>query len=618
MVSVYDMITALLEARSAVLADVDVTSGPPERLLVRSNLTGTMQLYELDGGSGLRQLTDLPEPVTTGHYLPGQRRAVIAVDTGGNERHQLYLLDLEPDRQSTGDRPAGPRDLEPLTEEPKYGHHFAGISADGQFLAYVSNQSNGVDFNLWVCDLGRGDHSRVFASGGWCQPASGFSPDGRFVSVTRPGPRPLDDDLLLVELATGEVTNPLPHPAEAALVGPPAWVDGSTFYASSSVGRNFTAIVRHDLATGATGTLPGSGQDHDDRVISSRSGETLAVITNRDGASEVQLLGTHDLGEGESVQFAEPGVLTDVVPDPVLSGDGRRLFYTLTTPRAPAAVWVYDRQTKQTRCLTSTPGAVPPQQLVAPERVVIESFDGERIPLFVFRPRDHRPDGRVVVKVHGGPESQAVLLFDPVVQGLVGAGYTVIVPNVRGSTGYGKRYASLDDTTRRLDSVRDLAAVHAWIARSGLGADKAALWGASYGGYMVLAGLAFQPDLWAAGVDIVGVANFVTFLENTSDYRRAHREREYGSLEHDREFLIAASPMTRVDAIRAPLFVIHGRNDPRVPVSEAEQLVAKLRQSDVRCELLIYEDEGHGLVKLKNMLDAYPKAIAFLDDVLGP
>ena len=260
---------------------------------------------------------------------------------------------------------------------------------------------------------------------------------------------------------------------------------------------------------------------------------------------------------------------------------------------------------------------MPPEQLVAPERVVIESFDGERIPLFVFRPRDHRPDGRVVVKVHGGPESQAVLLFDPVVQGLVGAGYTVIVPNVRGSTGYGKRYASLDDTTRRLDSVRDLAAVHAWIARSGLGADKAALWGASYGGYMVLAGLAFQPDLWAAGVDIVGVANFVTFLENTSDYRRAHREREYGSLEHDREFLIAASPMRHVGAIRAPLFVIHGRNDPRVPVSEAEQLVAKLRQSDVRCELLIYEDEGHGLVRLRNKLDAYPRAIAFLDDVLA-
>ena len=210
---------------------------------------------------------------------------------------------------------------------------------------------------------------------------------------------------------------------------------------------------------------------------------------------------------------------------------------------------------------------------------------------------------------------QAVLLFDPVLQGLVAEGYAVVVPNVRGSTGYGKRYASLDDTTRRLDSVRDLASVHAWIARSGLAADRATLWGGSYGGYMVLAGLAFQPELWAAAVDIVGISDLVTFLENTSDYRRAYHEHEYGSLEHDREFLAAASPLRHADAMRAPLFVIHGRNDPRVPVSEAEQLVAKLRERGTRCELLIYEDEGHGLVRLENMLDAYPHAVAFLDDV---
>ena len=143
------------------------------------------------------------------------------------------------------------------------------------------------------------------------------------------------------------------------------------------------------------------------------------------------------------------------------------------------------------------------------------------------------------------------------------------------------------------------------------------LWGGSYGGYMVLAGLAFQPELWAAGVDIVGISDLVTFLENTSDYRRAHREREYGSLERDREFLAAASPLRRADEIRAPLFVIHGRNDPRVPVSEAEQLVANLRRRGVRCELAIYEDEGHGLARLVNRLDAYPRAVAFLDEVLG-
>ncbi len=219
--------------------------------------------------------------------------------------------------------------------------------------------------------------------------------------------------------------------------------------------------------------------------------------------------------------------------------------------------------------------------------------------------------------VHGGPEAQATQLFNPVIQGLVLAGFGVVVPNVRGSTGYGKRYASLDDTTKRLDSVADLAAVHGFLDQAGFDAARAALWGGSYGGYMVLAGVAFSPDLWAAGVDIVGISDLVTFLQNTSDYRRAHREREYGSLQHDRAFLEAASPMRRVDDIRAPLFVIHGRNDPRVPVSEAEQLVAHLRERGIRCELRIYDDEGHGLARLANRLDAYPAAVAFLQDLLG-
>jgi dipeptidyl aminopeptidase/acylaminoacyl peptidase len=254
----------------------------------------------------------------------------------------------------------------------------------------------------------------------------------------------------------------------------------------------------------------------------------------------------------------------------------------------------------------------------------VTSFDGESVPVFVFRPRPG-PDGfggdagrpPVVVFVHGGPEAQATQLFNPVIQGLVLAGFGVVVPNVRGSTGYGKRYASLDDTTKRLDSVADLAAVHGFLDQAGFDAGRAALWGGSYGGYMVLAGVAFLPDLWAAGVDIVGISDLVTFLQNTSEYRRAHREREYGSLQEDRAFLEAASPMRRVDEIRAPLFVIHGRNDPRVPVSEAEQLVAHLRERGIRCELRIYEDEGHGLARLANRLDAYPAAVTFLHDVLG-
>jgi dipeptidyl aminopeptidase/acylaminoacyl peptidase len=198
------------------------------------------------------------------------------------------------------------------------------------------------------------------------------------------------------------------------------------------------------------------------------------------------------------------------------------------------------------------------------------------------------------------------------VQELAAAGHTVLVPNVRGSTGYGKRWYSADDGRRRLDSVADLAALHAYLPELGLDQARAALMGGSYGGYMVLAGLAFQPRLWAAGVDIVGIASLVTFLENTSAYRRAYREREYGTLAGDREFLHAASPLTRIDDITAPLFIIHGANDARVPLSEAEQIHAGLLSRGLECELVVYDDEGHGLAKRANRADALQKALGFL------
>jgi dipeptidyl aminopeptidase/acylaminoacyl peptidase len=185
------------------------------------------------------------------------------------------------------------------------------------------------------------------------------------------------------------------------------------------------------------------------------------------------------------------------------------------------------------------------------------------------------------------------------------------MPNVRGSTGYGKAYTHLDDVYLRMDSVKDLACAAKWLCERGH--ERIAVMGGSYGGFMVLAALTEYPELWTAGVDIVGIANLVTFLENTGSYRRALREPEYGTLEHDRPFLESISPIHKAEKIRAPLMVIHGKNDPRVPVGEAEQIVDKVRGNGGAVEYLLYDDEGHGLAKLKNRLDAYPRIAAFLD-----
>lgn len=608
-----DLLRSLLQTPSGLLADVD-PEPDEERLLVRSDLTGTMQLYELRSGGPLRQVTSLPDPVGDAAYLPGRRMAVIGTDRGGDERHQLALVGLE----RAGGLAAGPDELDRLTDDPRFGHHLAGVSPDGRMVAYTSNRANGVDFDLWVCDLDSREHRLVRSTGGWSHPGGGFSPDGRWVALQVPGPHPLDTELLLVEVATGRVVPVLPHPDEPAAVGPALWLDADTLVVSSDRGRDRAAVYTVDVDSGTARLLLEDTWELS--AVAVAPGRLVAVVANVDGSSRLSLLHPDRPGQAHRVPLEGPGVVAaHNVPAPRLSPDGSLLYFTLSTPRRPAEVLGYRPATGRLTPLTDVGVTGPhPERLVLPEAAQVTSFDGERIPLRLYRPGDAGGLPPVVVLVHGGPESQSTVAFNPIVQALAGAGFAVVVPNVRGSTGYGRRYASLDDTVRRLDSVADLAAIHAWLGGAGLDPSRAALWGGSYGGYMVLAGLAFQPECWAAGVDIVGISDLVTFLEHTSPYRRAHREREYGSLATDRDFLASASPLRRAEDIRAPLFMIHGRNDPRVPVGEAEQLAARLHARGVPCELVVYDDEGHGLARLDNRLDAYPRAVAFLEQVLRP
>jgi len=240
------------------------------------------------------------------------------------------------------------------------------------------------------------------------------------------------------------------------------------------------------------------------------------------------------------------------------------------------------------------------------------------IPAWYYRPRNTPAPKNdpfpVIVSVHGGPESQALPTFNAVHQYFLSRGYAVLLPNVRGSTGYGKTYTHLDDVQKREDSVRDLASAVDWLKSSG-GADpkRIAVMGGSYGGYMVLAAVTLYPEIWSSGVELFGIANFETNLKRTSGYRRKLREREYGTLEKDLEFLRSISPIYKVDRIRAPLFVLQGKNDPRVPYTESEQIVKALRERNQPVEYILFEDEGHGFVKLNNRLFMYPKIVEFLD-----
>jgi dipeptidyl aminopeptidase/acylaminoacyl peptidase len=288
-------------------------------------------------------------------------------------------------------------------------------------------------------------------------------------------------------------------------------------------------------------------------------------------------------------------------------------LFNYSSPVEPSNVYSLDVASRRlTRVTEPTLAGVDPGTFVQPTLVRYPTFDGKEIPAFYWQPPGvAKPPA--IISVHGGPEAQTRANFSGLTQYFVSRGYAILAPNVRGSTGYGRDYTHLDDVRLRMDSVKDLEYANRWLSER---AGKIAVMGGSYGGYMTLAAVTFQPDRWAAGVDIVGISNFVSFLNNTGSYRRALRVAEYGDPVRDKAFLEEVSPFYHVEKIKAPMLIIQGANDPRVPQSESDQMVASLKSRNLEVEYLLYADEGHGLAKLANRLDAYKKVVDFLDRTL--
>ncbi|MEO6501710.1 MAG: S9 family peptidase [Jatrophihabitantaceae bacterium] len=589
-------LSELLELRRSTLFDID----SEQRLLVGNDDSGSTQLYELSTEGSWTQLTDLGEPCS-GRYLPGERAVVVSADTGGTERTQLSLLRL--------DQP-GSTGLQPVVHDPDFIHNLLDVQPGR--LVYATNRRNSVDFDIVVHTLQTGEEQVLWNNGGWFTDAR-LSPDGRWLALSRLTTVAASSELLLVDTGTSQAQ----AITDAAVPGDWSnlrWLpDSSGLLASSDAGAEFVSLRHFELAGRRWSTVAAGdagGPDCDVFGWPSPDGRQVAVVSARDGADELAITDwdVSGLAAGRPVRFPHAGVLTFGAV-PVWAPDSIALGMTFSSPVQPPEVYTWRAGETAERRSTSNPEAAT-EGLVQPTSARVPTPDGEQIPVLVLSAPE--PDGSAVLIIHGGPEAAAVRSWSPVAAALTLAGHTVVLPNVRGSTGYGRRWLSLDDVEKRLDSVADLVAVRDWLPTVGADPDRVALYGGSYGGYMVLAGLAFHPGLWAAGVDIVGISSLVTFLQNTSAYRRAYREREYGRLDEDRTVLEAASPLPIIDRVRAPLLVIHGANDPRVPLSEAEQVVAAVRANGVECQLLVYPDEGHGLAKRANQLDAYPRVLDFL------
>ena len=571
-------------------------------LLIGTRFAETNQAHRVCQPLGMReQLTFYPEPLGGMSPSPAESSLdgfVFSKDKGGDEFSQLYWFDH------------ATRSVTLLTDGKRTQNSGGLFSRDGKLLAYRSTARNGTDTDVWVRDIATGSAKPVVAAGGsWS--AMDFSPDGKTLLVMKrvsaaeayPGE---------VDLATGALTLFPVEGGKAAFDGFAYAPDGKSVYLVSDepvngAAQEFQTLRHHDPATGKLTVLSAKIPWDVAGFNVSDDGKHLAYVTNEDGISRLRVLSLPSHRE-----IALPALPIGVFGSGAFSPDGTRLALTLNSATSPSDVYVIDlAKTTLTRWTQSEVGGLDASKFVAPTLVRYPTFDtvdGKRrtIPAFYYRPANV-PAGRklpVVINIHGGPEAQSQPTFNPTAQFMANElGVAMLVPNVRGSTGYGKTYLSLDNGHLREDSVKDIGALLDWVAQQPeLDSSRVGVMGGSYGGYMVLASLMHYSDRIRAGIDVVGISHFGTFLKNTESYRRDLRRVEYGDERDPKmaETFERISPLNHADRITSKLFVAQGKNDPRVPYTEAEQIVKAVRANGQPVWYLLYTDEGHGFRKKSN------------------
>jgi len=606
-----------------------------KQLIYLTNTTGTTQVWKVDLPAGKPvQLTNYEDNIGFARWLPDGSGIVFGKARGGDENTQFYWM--KPDGSG----------VRALTDEPSVRHNFGLISDDGDVIVYASNKRNRQFFDIYAMDIASGKEVLLFQHDG-NNSVIALSDNGRQIIVSRDRvEKSLDNDLFLIDVRTKNEILLTPH-TDASEFGDAEFLADSILMTSNN-GREFSALtqLRQKNASGddwseanrSIEIIDGPNWDVEGVTLNAND-SIMAYTVNNNGFSELFLRKIETGGkplistvDKQAVQVKLPA--QGIVGGTAFSKDGSKLAFSFSSSTQNGDVWVYDLRSKRLAQVTQSDQAgIDPKTFVAPELIKFKSFDGREIPAWYYKPKGASdvkvasketpasksvsitkpPRAPVIVSVHGGPEGQSRPGFNALFQYYLSRGYAILDPNVRGSTGYGKTYTHLDDVEKREDSVKDLAAAHEWLKRNGSDPKRIAVIGGSYGGYMTMAAITLYPDLWAAAVGTVAITNWETFLTNTSSYRRRQREVEYGRLDKDIEFLRRISPIRKIDRIKTPLFVISGRNDPRVPYTEGEQMVDALRKRGAVVQYKLYDDEGHGISKLKNRLDLYPLVADFLD-----
>lgn len=562
------------------------TFSPDGRLLAFvSNISGLPQVWKVATSGGWPEMvTGFDDPVGFVNWSPDGSWLAFNLAPGGGMNEQIYLV-----------RPDG---TEPrrLTEGGKENNRLGVWSRDGRMLTLGSSRRSPAAIDAYVYDVDAGEMRLVTENPG----IGGFSDltrDKRFALLSRLVTRG-DNNLYLVEVASGKETLLTPHEGTGTFFGSFA-PDGKAVYLGTNRDRDLRAFGRIPIVDGKPGRIVVMAERSDaelDNFEVDDQGRRALLVWNAAGRSEADLL---DLSTGKSERRLKlPGEIAGGIK---FSPDGAMLAMTVSGAATPADIWTFHLGTGAWTKISSSPHpGVDLARLVRPELLRFRAHDGLELSGWFYRPASGSAPFPTVLSFHGGPESQERPGFNSTYQALLTRGIAVFAPNVRGSSGFGKKFMSLDNGALRVDGVKDIRACVEAAVASGADPRRIGIMGGSYGGYMVMAGLAEYPELFTAGANLFGVVNFETFFRHTEPWMAAISKTEYGDPDREAEMLRRLSPIHRVDRVRAATIVLHGANDTNVPVVEAEQVVASLKKRNVPVEYVLFPDEGHGWRKTVN------------------
>jgi len=520
--------------------------------------------------------------------LSNKELLAVASDVDGNERWQIYVYDIKS------------RKLAHVVGDNVSINIPGAWSSNGLTLGFTSNMRNGVDFDPYIYEHGRGIRGPIIEIEGRNRIEEWLTNDH---VIVRHDNTNLDSDLMLLNLKTGKVINLTEHEGEALNISP-IKLDEQSFMYLTNQDREYIGVAVYRIDKKSWKYIYTLNYDIEAIDISVDK-KKIAFTVNVEGYSKLYIASI-DFSEIEEVKVPL-GVVSEV------SWGKMGLAFSISSPKIGNEIWLYKLEEKVEQITYSPKYGLDMESMILPEFIRYESHDGMEIPALIWKPIKGEPPYPAVVIVHGGPESQFRPRFQPLPQILVKLGYLVLAPNFRGSRGYGKTFIHLDDREKRISSLKDIGSIVDWAVAEGLTEyGRVAITGVSYGGYATLMCMALYPDYWSCGVERVGMTNLVTFLKNTGPWRRKYRIPEYGDPEKDYEMLIKISPITHAEKIKAPLMIIHGGNDPRVPISEALQLVEKLRKLGRKVEFIRLGDEGHGLAKINNRVRVMSRLIEFI------